>query len=69
MRLARGKRCPRSAETQDLLAVALPAVGFSLERLNKIIAVDALNHTMTVEAGCVLANIQKRPRMPVVCFR
>ena len=39
--------------------IASGGVILSLERLNKIIAVDALNHTMTVEAGCVLANIQK----------
>ncbi len=30
----------------------------STERMNKIIHVDALNHTMTVEAGCILADIQ-----------
>ena len=38
--------------------VASGGIILSLERLNKIIGVDALNHTMTVEAGCVLANIQ-----------
>ena len=38
--------------------VASGGIILSLERLNKIIDVDALNHTMTVEAGCVLANIQ-----------
>ena len=31
----------------------------SLEKLNRIIHIDPLNHTMTVEAGCILANIQK----------
>ncbi len=30
----------------------------NLSRMNRIRAVDALNNTMTVEAGCVLANIQ-----------
>jgi FAD/FMN-containing dehydrogenase len=30
-----------------------------LSRLNRIRKLDALNYTMTVEAGCVLANIQK----------
>ena len=30
----------------------------SLSRLNRIREVDALNYTITVEAGCVLANIQ-----------
>jgi FAD/FMN-containing dehydrogenase len=31
----------------------------SLSRMNRILEVDALNNTMTVEAGCVLANIQQ----------
>jgi FAD/FMN-containing dehydrogenase len=31
----------------------------SLSRLNKIRDVDALNYTITVEAGCVLADIQR----------
>ena len=31
----------------------------SVARLNRILALDALNDTMTVEAGCVLAAIQK----------
>jgi FAD/FMN-containing dehydrogenase len=31
----------------------------SLSRLNRIRALDALNYTMTAEAGCVLANLQK----------
>ncbi len=30
----------------------------NLKRLNKIIEVDAANYTMTVQAGCILANIQ-----------
>jgi len=38
--------------------VADGGVIISTERLNKIIEVDALNHTMTVEAGCILADIQ-----------
>lgn len=36
-----------------------PEVVLSLSRLNRIRAVDALNDTMTVEAGCVLADIQR----------
>ncbi len=28
-------------------------------RMNRIRSIDPLNHTMTVEAGCVLANLQK----------
>ena len=31
----------------------------SLSRMNRIVEVDALNNTMTVEAGCILANIQQ----------
>ena len=38
--------------------VADGGVIISTERLNKIIEVDSLNHSMTVEAGCILADIQ-----------
>src|SRR5699024_5064933 len=31
----------------------------SLERMNRIRDIDAANFTMTVEAGCILANIQE----------
>ena len=31
----------------------------SLKRMNRILAVDPVNYTMTVEAGCILADIQK----------
>ncbi len=34
-------------------------VVLSLARMNKILNVDPLNNTLTVEAGCVLANIQQ----------
>ncbi|MBS1187251.1 MAG: FAD-binding oxidoreductase [Burkholderiaceae bacterium] len=34
------------------------AIVLSLARLNKIRSVDALNNTMTVEAGCILKNVQ-----------
>ncbi len=34
-------------------------VVLSLRRLNRIRAVDAANFSMTVEAGCVLANVQQ----------
>jgi len=37
---------------------ARPEIVLSLARLNRIRAIDALNDTMTVEAGCVLAAIQ-----------
>lgn len=31
----------------------------SLSRMNRIVAVDAENYTITVEAGCILADVQK----------
>ena len=31
----------------------------SLGRMNRIRGIDTANHTMTVEAGCILANLQK----------
>ncbi|TFH50047.1 MAG: FAD-binding oxidoreductase, partial [Lysobacterales bacterium] len=34
----------------------------SLSRMNKVREVDALNYTMTVEAGCVLAEVQNAAR-------
>ncbi len=39
--------------------VANGGVILSTERLNRVIEVDALNHTMTIEAGCILADLQK----------
>ncbi len=33
-------------------------IALSLARMNKICALDAANNTMTVEAGCILADIQ-----------
>ncbi len=36
-----------------------PCIVVCLLRMNRIIDVDALNNTMTVEAGCLLANIQQ----------
>jgi len=38
---------------------ALNPVVITLSRMNRIRNVDPLNNTMTVEAGCVLANIQQ----------
>lgn len=38
------------------------AVVVSLSRLNRIRAVDALNNTITVEAGCTLATVQEAAR-------
>ena len=36
-----------------------PAVLLSLSRMNRIRSVDALNNTITVEAGCVLQRVQE----------
>ncbi len=35
------------------------AIVIALGRMNKIIELDALNNTVTVESGCILANIQQ----------
>ena len=35
------------------------AVVVALGRMNRIIEVSALNSTLTVEAGCILANVQQ----------
>ena len=35
------------------------AIVMALGRINRIIELDALNNTMTVEAGCILANVQQ----------
>ena len=39
-------------------AVASGGIILSLERLDKLVSIDPLNLTITVEAGCVLNNIQ-----------
>ncbi len=41
---------------------AQPEIVLSLSRLSRIRALDALNDTITVEAGCVLADIQRAAR-------
>ena len=38
------------------------AILLQLGRMNRILALDALNNTVTVEAGCILANIQQAAR-------
>ena len=50
---------PQGGNT-GLLGGAVPQGGvvLSLTRLNKIRELDAVNHTITVEAGCVLADVQ-----------
>jgi FAD/FMN-containing dehydrogenase len=54
---------PQGGNT-GMCGAATPAAGsdgivICLSRMNRIIEVDALNNTMTVEAGCILANIQQ----------
>ena len=51
---------PQGGNT-GLLGGAVPHGGIvlSLSRMNRIRAIDALNHTMTVEAGCVLQTVQE----------
>ncbi len=36
-----------------------PGVVVSLERMNRVRALDAVNHTLTAEAGCILATVQQ----------
>jgi FAD/FMN-containing dehydrogenase len=38
------------------------AIVLNLARMNRILQVDALNNTLSVEAGCILANIQLAAR-------
>ncbi len=38
------------------------AILLQLGRMNRILALDALNNTITVEAGCILANVQQAAR-------
>jgi FAD/FMN-containing dehydrogenase len=35
------------------------AIVLSLQRMNRVRAIDPLDHTITVEAGCILAEVQK----------
>ena len=54
---------PQGGNT-GLVGGAVPGGGIVLssERLNRIRGVDALNHTLTAEAGCILASIQAAAR-------
>lgn len=51
---------PQAGNT-GLVGAQLPQgeVLLSLKRLNKLRGIDALDYTITVEAGCVLADVQK----------
>lgn len=41
------------------LAGDMPQLVVNLSRMNRIRALDATNYTMTVEAGCILANVRE----------
>jgi FAD/FMN-containing dehydrogenase len=49
-----GGATPEPSET-----AVRPAVVVSLKRMNKVRALDALNNTLTGEAGCILQNVQE----------
>jgi FAD/FMN-containing dehydrogenase len=54
---------PQGGNT-GMCGASVPSAGgneivISLARMNRVLGVDALDNTITVEAGCVLANIQQ----------
>jgi len=57
---------PQGGNTGMSGAATPPAAGgaivLQLGRMNRILALDALNNTVTVEAGCILANVQQAAR-------
>ena len=57
---------PQGGNTGMSGAATPPATGggivLQLGRMNRILGLDALNNTVTVEAGCILANIQQAAR-------
>jgi len=60
------KLVPQGGNT-GLVGGSLPFMGndeiiLSLQRMNKIRALDVLNDTMTVEAGCILQQVQEAAR-------
>lgn len=61
---ARGVAITPQGGNTGMCGAATPAAGATgivlcLSRMNRIIDIDALNNTMTVEAGCILANLQQ----------
>ena len=53
-------------------SVPLPQGGqivLNLSRMNRIRDIDPANYTMTVEAGCKLADVRRRPRTKTAFFR
>jgi FAD/FMN-containing dehydrogenase len=57
---------PQGGNTGMSGAATPPASGgaivLQMGRMNRIIGIDTLNNTITVEAGCVLANVQQAAR-------
>ena len=54
-----GGATPLAAEDASRLVSGGGQIILKLSRLNRVRAVDAVNNTITVEAGCVLANVQQ----------
>jgi D-lactate dehydrogenase (cytochrome) len=54
-----GGATPLAAEDAGRFGAGGGQIVLKLSRLNRIRAVDAVNNTITVEAGCVLANVQQ----------
>lgn len=54
-----GGATPLAAEDASRFGAGGGQIVLKLSRLNRIRAVDAVNNTITVEAGCVLANLQQ----------
>jgi len=61
---------PQGGNT-GMVGGAVPDGGIvlSTERLNNVRELDADNATLTVEAGCLLADVQRRHPLPGSCFR
>ena len=67
------RSCRRAAIPASSAAASRPRTGsnivLALGRMNRIRAIDPVNFTMTVEAGCILAHLQRggrrgRPAVP-----
>jgi D-lactate dehydrogenase (cytochrome) len=54
-----GGATPLAAEDASRFVPGGAQIVLKLSRLNRVRAVDAVNNTITVEAGCVLANLQQ----------
>ena len=54
-----GGATPLAAEDASRFGAGGAQIVLNLSRLNRVRAVDAVNNTITVEAGCVLANVQQ----------